>query len=114
MRGLATGLLTAGLVRRTILREMGTAILIGATCGAAASGVAWLWFGEPLVGACVGISMFLVICLAVLLGVLVPLVFHRVGIDPAVASGPFITTANDVLGLTIYLGLATLLIKKFM
>ena len=58
--------------------------------------------------------MFLVICLAVLLGVLTPLVFHRVGIDPAVASGPFITTANDVLGLTIYLGLATLLIKKFM
>ncbi len=46
-------------------------------------------------------------------GVLAPLVFSRVGIDPAVASGPFITTTNDILRLFIYLGLATILVQRF-
>ncbi len=114
VRGLVTGHVSSGLILRTVLREMGTALVIGVACGIAASGVAWIWFGETLVGLCVGISMFLVISLAVLLGVLSPLLFHRIGIDPAVASGPFITTANDILGLTIYLGLATILVQRFM
>ena len=87
-------------------------MVIGLVCGVAASAVAWIWFGESLVGVSVGVAMFLVICLAVLLGVLAPLLFNRAGIDPAVASGPFITTANDILGLLIYLGLATLLIQQ--
>ncbi len=114
VRGLVTGHVSSGLVLRTVLREIGTAVVIGVVCGAAASGVAWFWFGEALVGVCVGISMFLVICLAVCLGVLAPLVFHKAGIDPAVASGPFITTTNDVLGLFIYLGLATIMVQRFM
>ena len=114
VRGLVTGHVSHGLVLRTVWREMGTAVVIGLTCGAVATGVAWMWFGEPLVGACVGIAMFLVISLAVFLGVLAPLVFNRLGVDPAIASGPFITTANDVLGLTIYLGLATVMVQRFM
>ena len=61
-----------------------------------------------------GVAMFLVISLAVFLGVLAPVIFQRVGIDPAVASAPFITTANDILGLFIYLGLATTLIEHVM
>ncbi|MDP6778049.1 MAG: magnesium transporter [Candidatus Latescibacteria bacterium] len=112
VRGLVMGNVASGLLVRTVLRETGTAVVIGLICGLAASGVAWIWFGEALVGVCVGVAMFLVICLAVLLGVLAPLFFNRVGIDPAVASGPFITTTNDILGLLIYLGLATLLIQK--
>ena len=114
VRGLVTGHVSTGLILHTILREMGTAAVIGLACGAAASGVAWFWFGEALVGICVGVSMFLVISLAVLLGVLSPLVFHKVGIDPAVASGPFITTTNDIVGLSIYLGLATYMVQRFM
>ena len=83
-------------------------------CGAAATAVAWLWFKHPLVGICVGIAMFLAISVAVILGVLVPLLFDRLGIDPAVASGPFITTTNDVLGIFIYLGLATMMMSRFL
>ncbi len=113
VRGLVTGHVSSGLVLRTVLREIGTAVVIGLVCGSAASGVAWFWFGEPLVGVCVGVAMFSVICIAVCLGVLAPLVFSRVGIDPAVASGPFITTTNDILGLFIYLGLATILVQRF-
>lgn len=114
VRGLVTGHVSSGLVLRTVLREIGTAVVIGLVCGLAASAVAWFWFAEPLVGVCVGVAMFSVICIAVCLGVLAPLVFSRVGIDPAVASGPFITTANDILGLFIYLGLATILVQRFM
>jgi len=114
VRGLVTGHVSPGMVLRTVLREMGTAGVIGVTCGVCASGVAWVWFGQPAVGACVGLAMFLVIALAVLLGVLTPLAFHRIGIDPAVASGPFITTANDVLGLLIYLGLASVMVHRLM
>ena len=113
VRGMVIGNVASGLLLRTVLREIGTAVVIGLVCGVAASAVAWIWFGESLVGVSVGVAMFLVICLAVLLGVLAPLLFNRVGIDPAVASGPFITTANDILGLSIYLGLATLLIQRF-
>ncbi len=112
VRGLVIGNVSSGLLLRTVVREVGTAVVIGLFCGVAASAVAWIWFGETLVGLSVGVAMFLVICLAVLLGVLAPLLFNRVGIDPAVASGPFITTTNDILGLLIYLGLATLLIQK--
>ena len=114
VRNLVTGQASPRSILRMVLREVGTAVVIGAACGIAASAVAWLWFQEPLVGVCVGGAMFLVITLAVFLGVLAPVVFQRVGIDPAVASAPFITTANDILGLFIYLGLATILIERFM
>lgn len=114
VRGLVTGHVSSGLLLRTVLREIGTAAVIGLACGVAASAVAWFWYGQGLVGACVGIAMFLAISAAVLMGVLVPIVFSRVGIDPAVASGPFITTTNDIMGFFIYLGLATILMRKFM
>lgn len=64
-------------------------------------------------GISVGISMFLVICLAVLMGVSAPLLFHRLKIDPAVASGPFITISNDIVGVFIYLRLATFILHHF-
>lgn len=112
VRGLVTGHVSSGLLVRTIVREIGTAAVIGLACGAAASAVAWLWFKHPLVGVCVGCAMFLAISVAVILGVLVPLALDRTGVDPAVASGPFITTTNDILGIFIYLGLATILMGR--
>lgn len=112
VRSLVTGQISSGLIMRTVLRELGSAAFIGLACGLTATGLAWFWIGSPLVGICVGVAMLLVITMSVLLGVLAPLVFQRFGIDPAVASGPFITTANDILGLAIYLGLATMLVKS--
>jgi magnesium transporter len=113
VRGLVTGRVSSGLMFRTVTREIGIAAVIGFACGLTAALVAWLWFGEELVGICVGTAMFLAISVAVVLGVLVPIVLDRMGVDPAIASGPFITTTNDVLGLFIYLGLATILIQQF-
>ena len=59
-----------------------------------------------------GISMLLVILFAAMAGSGIPLMLHRFGIDPAVATGPFITTANDIVSMLIYLGLATVILSQ--
>ena len=100
IRGLVTGQVVPGFLLGTILFELGAATVIGGVCGIASSAVARLWFGAATV------DISIMISLAMLLGVITPLVFERLGIDPAIASGPFITTTNDVVGLLIYLSLA--------
>src|SRR5699024_7302028 len=65
-----------------------------------------LMYQSPVAGVIVSASLMLAMTLATLLGTLVPLAMARVGIDPAVASGPFITTANDIISLLIYFSLA--------
>jgi len=57
------------------------------------------------------ISMMSVIVFAAMVGTAVPLLLHRFGIDPAIATGPFITTSNDILAILIYLSMASLLIR---
>ena len=56
-----------------------------------------------------GLSLLAVIVLATAIGTIVPLLLHRSGIDPAIATGPFITTSNDIIGLSVYFLIATLL-----
>jgi len=73
--------------------------------------VAWALKGNPMLGVVIGAAMVGAIITSTAMGALMPLVFRKLGFDPAVASGPFITTANDIMGLTIYLGLATLLLR---
>ena len=53
-------------------------------------------------GITIAISLFLVVIIAAVLGALIPLLLDKIKIDPALATGPFITTVNDVLGLFIY------------
>lgn len=60
--------------------------------------------------AVVGVSLFLAIVVASVNGAFIPLVFEKLGIDPAVAAGPLVTTSNDITGIIIYFGLASLLI----
>ena len=60
--------------------------------------------------AVVGCALFLAIVVASLNGTAVPILFERFGIDPAVAAGPLVTTSNDITGILIYFGLASLLI----
>ncbi len=55
--------------------------------------------------------MFLTVSLATVIGTLVPLLCHKVGIDPAITSGPFVTTIKDVTGLLIYFGMATIFLR---
>lgn len=89
-----------------ILKQVGKESLIGLSvgliCSAIIFGVLYLLNGDMNLGITVGISLFLVVIIAAMLGAFIPLILDRVKIDPALATGPFITTANDIIGLTIY------------
>ena len=79
---------------------------LGGILGVLAWGVASWWTGGVRVGGCVGLAMGAVVVLAAVMGAVVPLIFRRIGVDPAVASGPLITTLNDGLSLLLYFGIA--------
>lgn len=111
VRGLATGHIDAKRISGTILRESAVGLAIGIIIGLIIATVAIIWQKQPLFGLVVGLAMCANIITAATMGTLVPLVFKRIGIDPAVASAPFITTAIDVTGLLIYSALATMMLK---
>ncbi len=67
-----------------------------------------------LISGCVGISLLLAMAISSLVGTLVPLFFHKIKIDPAVASGPLITTVNDLVAVITYYGLAWILLIQIM
>ena len=102
VRSLAIGQEQWGLVGR----ELRVALGLGVILGVLAWGVASWWTGDVLLGGCVGAAMGAAVVMAVVMGAVVPLVFRRLGIDPAVASGPLITTINDGLSLLLYFGIA--------
>lgn len=110
VRGLATGRINISYVGKHIKREALVGTAMGLTCGIITGIVAKLWGETPYLGLIVGISMFFAISAAALMGTLLPLFFKRCGIDPALASGPFVTTSNDIIGLLIYFILATLML----
>ncbi|MEH7223939.1 magnesium transporter [Bacillus sp. JJ1566] len=90
-----------------ILREAGTGVITGAVCGTVIMFVVYFWKGDFFLGLLVGFSILITLIVATLAGALVPLLMHRLKVDPAVASGPFITTINDIISILIYFGLAT-------
>lgn len=114
VRGIALGEIRVQSLARMLWREMAVGAVIGLICAAAVFGVAFLLSGESdalRVSAAVGVAMFCGVSLAALSGTLIPLACWRLKFDPAIAAGPFITTLNDVTCLTIYLAIATLLLK---
>lgn len=68
--------------------------------------------GGYMVAGCVGLSLFLAMVISSLVGTAIPMLFHRIKVDPAVASGPLITTVNDLVAVVTYYGLAGLLLAK--
>lgn len=108
VRGIATGELEEESRWKLVLREGGTGLITGSICGLLVVIVVYLWKGELFLGFLVGISILASLFVATLAGTLVPIIMHKLKIDPAVASGPFITTMNDLTSILIYFGLATL------
>ena len=108
VRGIATGELAEVNKAKLIVREAGTGLITGTICGILVSVVVFVWKGQLFLGFLVGISILASLFVATLAGSLVPLLMHKMKIDPAVASGPFITTMNDITSILIYFGLATL------
>jgi len=113
VRGLATGELSSVRIFRLIFREVRVSLLIASVCGLIMGFVAKFWVGKIILGVIVGCAMFCTITFAATLGVILPLTFNKLKIDPAVASGPFITTMNDTTSLLIYFTLINLMLKYF-
>ena len=89
-----------------LARVLFVAIVNGAILSLMVLGAVILIFNEALLAYTVCISLFAVVLLASFMGTITPLALDRFGVNPALASGPFITTANDLLGLAVYFSLA--------
>lgn len=111
VRGLVSNDIDRNVIYRLIFRELGVGLIIGVTCGLLISGIAYVWMGNPILGLVVGSSLFLTLIVGTLAGTVIPIVLYRLKIDPAVASGPLITTLNDIFSLIIYFGLATIFLS---
>ena len=107
VRRLALDTLPRSRFPRHVLREVAVALLMGIICGAVASALALLFHHNPLIGIALGPAMAIGMSAASLLGAAMPMVLDIVGVDPAVASGPLVSTINDSLALAIYFSVAT-------
>ncbi|MFZ5877710.1 MAG: magnesium transporter [Nitrospirota bacterium] len=114
VRGLATGRIESAEIRAVFFKELSVGLMLGSLCGLIVGAVAQLWHGPAMLGVVVGVSMFSAITVASLMGTLMPILLRRAGFDPAISSGPFVTAANDITGLVIYLGLATVLLEHLL
>jgi len=110
VREIAFGRMDIGRVGEEIWRQFKIAISLGVVCGVTLTLLANFWKGRSAVGIIVGLSIFLVVVWSNFVGVLIPVLFKKFRIDPAIASGPLITTLNDVIGVFIYLSVATFML----
>lgn len=112
VRGLATGriVLGEGYVPQFLWQQVKVGAILGVICAVIVGTGAMIWQANPAYGVVVGVSLFVAVMFASVFGVLIPIVFERLGVDPAVAAGPLVTTSNDITGVLIYFGLATLFI----
>ena len=108
VRALATRELSSGNAWRIVQRELGVGVLNGLGFALIMGVIARAWFQIPDLGLVIALAMVTVLVAAALGGILVPLVLTRLGVDPAVSSGPFVTTITDVVGFFAFLGIATL------
>lgn len=110
VRSLALGSIDRVGIFSLIKREMGTGFLLGLMCSLLLMVIIPLLYGNLMLGVVVAISLLIALSIAAMIGAIIPLVIHKLNIDPAIASGPFITTLNDILGLLIYFSIATSLL----
>lgn len=111
VRGLATGAIDLQRLGRTVYKETRVGLLMALACGLTLGLAAEIWHRNPVLGLTVGIAMAGVILVASLMGTLIPVLFQKLGLDPAVSSGPFVTIANDISGILIYLSISSAFLK---
>ncbi|NIM18977.1 MAG: magnesium transporter [Candidatus Latescibacteria bacterium] len=107
VRELALGEIDVGHAGRRVLKELVVALLNGVILGFLLFAIVYLWRRDPGLGGLLWVSLVSVMFVAAFIGASVPLLLHRLKVDPAIATGPFITVSNDIIGLAIYMTLAT-------
>lgn len=110
VRAIATRDLTRSNAWRVIRREMLVGLLNGLTLAIPLGVLTALIFGTPLLGAVIATALIINLFVAALSGVAVPILLDKIGVDPALASGVFVTTVTDVVGFFAFLGLATVVL----
>jgi magnesium transporter len=108
VRALATRELRDSNAWRVIKRELMVGLLNGVAFAVITGAAAYIWFKVPGLGIVIGLAMICNMVAAALGGILIPLALHRLKVDPAVASSPFVTTVTDVVGFFSFLAIATL------
>jgi magnesium transporter len=99
-----------GSVSNRLLKEMLLAMLNGLILAIVLLVFTWLWKGHFPTALAISISLIAVIIVAGIIGTFIPIALHKKGIDPAIATGPFITTSNDIFGILIYFWIAKLIL----
>jgi magnesium transporter len=112
MRELALGAVRPGEVLRTLWKELSVGIVNGLVLGVLLGLTAWWWQGNVFLGLVVGGALAINTLVAVSIGGSVPLVLRRLGFDPALASGPLLTTVTDLCGFFLALSFATALLPR--
>lgn len=99
-----------GSLSKRLLKELGVGLVNGLICGGLIVGASLFLGYETPLALTVAVALVSVIVVAALIGTFVPLLLHKYNVDPALATGPFITTTNDILGLFIYFSIGSLLL----
>lgn len=111
VRGLATNRIMNGDYLRTVFKEFRVGLILGTLYGILLGLLAFFGYTDPaFLGLSVGLSVFLVMVMAATIGTVIPLVLKRFNIDAAVATGPFVTTAIDLVGVALFFYVAKLLL----
>ncbi len=111
VRGIALGELTFNNARRALLKEMMVGITTGVILGFLTAILAYYWNGNPMIGFVLAMAMIINMFVAASTGTMIPLMLQWLKVDPAIASGIFVTTFTDVFGFLSFLGLATLFLR---
>jgi magnesium transporter len=97
----------------TVIGEVLTGLVTGAITGLTIFAIVAVWKGNPILGFVIGMAMMCAITVANLAGSLIPMLMDKLGFDPAVASGPFITTLSDLTSVLIYFNIASMFMSYF-
>ncbi|NEV64589.1 magnesium transporter [Thiorhodococcus minor] len=108
IRGLALNQIADANLRWLLLKELGVGALNGLVWAALVALVAWLWFQSTGLAMVIAVAMMLNLLAAAFSGIAVPIILHRLGIDPALSGAVILTTVTDVVGFLSFLGLASL------
>jgi len=110
VRSIAMKEITATNASRLIGKELMVGVFNGVVFAVLAGSITWAWFSNPLLGMVIGLAMIVNMIVAGAAGTVIPIVLDRMDVDPAVASGVFLTTITDVVGFFVFLGLAALIL----
>lgn len=107
VRNISTGEINEQSKFKVAMREAGSGFLSGLVCGTILFIIIVALYRQPILALIVAGSLTIAMTVGTLVGSMIPLMMNKLNIDPAVASGPFITTINDIVSMLIYFGLAT-------